>query len=281
MIYQTEHMLLQETQELLRGEVNDVIICRDLSVDVATYYTLLIIKQSEMVKRFLRIYEAAGENARKDIITTFTWENQYIVVYTYEEERSIDRFFSSDIQKLTDCEQLCLRVAVECMSCGIPYPILYLQLAQSQLNMRHDKSVHLGYCIDLTELDETVDEKKCALTCARILFDLLEQVGGIKTSTYKLLRMKNEHGEYKRFVELYRDLEAAAVPLEKENLVERGKGVLQKYLDVLFRILLVLCIIAVICTIIMLITQAIFGDLPFMRIFFNTFKQIGTESLVQ
>lgn len=282
MVYQTGKMILQVTQELYRGKVNDVVVCQDLSASMLTYYTLLIIKDNSVAKNFLKAYEETAPNVSKDaIVKYFTWENNYIIVFGYEKERSVEKFFSSDIRTLSDCEQLCMRIVVECMSGGIPFPILYLQLTQDQINMRQDKSVHMGYCLNLDELDLEIEEKDCVLVAARLLFRLLDHVGNLKTASYKLLAMKNEHGEYKKFVELYRDLEAASVPVEKEGYKERGKKLLSKYKDVLFRILLVVCVIAAAVALVMLISQLIFGDIPFLRFFVNTFKQIGTESLMQ
>ena len=44
MIYQINNMLLNVTQELFRGEVNDVVVCENLSASTKTFYTVMIIK---------------------------------------------------------------------------------------------------------------------------------------------------------------------------------------------------------------------------------------------
>ena len=41
------------------------------------------------------------------------------------------------------------------------------------------------------------------------------------------------------------------------------------------------CILLVLLVIASFVTQAIFGDIPWLRFFFNAFKKIGTESLLQ
>lgn len=51
--------------------------------------------------------------------------------------------------------------------------------------------------------------------------------------------------------------------------------------DVLFRILLCICLILGGLALVSLISQLLFGDIPWLRILFNGFKTIGTESLLR
>ena len=41
------------------------------------------------------------------------------------------------------------------------------------------------------------------------------------------------------------------------------------------------CVLLILVVIASFVTQAIFGDIPWLRFFFNSFKTIGTESLLQ
>ena len=43
MVYHVGNMALQETQEVFRGKVNDVIVCQDMANGGKTYYTVLVV----------------------------------------------------------------------------------------------------------------------------------------------------------------------------------------------------------------------------------------------
>ncbi len=281
MVYQTGNMLLQEVQKLYQGKVNDVIVCQDLAADTQLYYTILIIKNRDIAKELLKVYEEANKRSRNTYITSFTWQEYYMMIFPYYKERQVGHFLNSDIQNLSECEQLCMNIVMECMASGIPYPILYLQLAQEQLHIQRDGSVYLGYKLDLEKLTAQKGEEDCATLCAKILFQLLESVSNSKTVSYQLLEYKNLRGGYLRFTDLYKDLRTTAVSTEKIGLFERVRAMFRRNQDQLFRILLIICVIVAIIAVIMFLSQIIFADIPFLRLFINTFRKIGTESLLQ
>ena len=84
-----------------------------------------------------------------------------------------------------------------------------------------------------------------------------------------------------RFSDLYRDLKTAALAMEKRGIGHRIKALFRRNQDKIFRWLLVGCIILGIISIIMILSQVFFADIPLMRLFINTYKKIGTESLFQ
>lgn len=281
MIYQTGKMLLQETQELFRGPVNDCVVCRDLTAKTLCYYTLIIIKDNETSRKFLQIYSEAGEQGKSSIVSGFSWQNSYIAAFLHRSERPFEAFAATEINSLAECEELAMNVVMECMASGIPYPILYLQLTQQQLHLTQDKQLYFGYKLDLGSLDEKIGEQECVRKCADILFRLIDRQSGARNASHKLLRLKTQRQEYRRFTELYKDLKAAAKPIEKEAITKGVIGFFKKRKQFFFKLLTVLSSALAIAAIVMIITQAIFGDLPFMRVFYNPFRVIGTESMLQ
>lgn len=280
MTYQTGNMLLQKTKDVLSGKINDVIVCRDVAADTPTFYTLLVIRDHLSAKRFLECFNSAD---RKDIIVaSFANKGEYIVVLDYYEERPVSRFFSADIEKVEQCEQLCMRVVAECMSCGIPYPVMLLALKQDQLNEDRDGNAFFTFNLDLSELDNSVTERECAQECANIFFKLFRDMGIRSTASYKLLEMKNRRQEYKHFTELYKDLKASALDIFEGNKKEKLQNAVNKRKDGFLRFLAIVCLIIAFFALIMFLSNLIFGDYPaFLRIFVNPFKQIGTESMLQ
>lgn len=287
MVYQVGKMILQETQEVFRGKVNDVIICQDLATDGKMYYTVLVVHDRLLAKKLMDLFHNRTGQIKNKFIADFTWKDSYLMVFDYVRERPLKQFFTSEITTLTECEQLCMNLTVECIASGVPYPILYLQLLQDQIHISKDKNVYLGYCVDLEQFSEDITERECATLCAQKIFPMLGQIstdkdGKIKKATsYKLLESRSWKSGYHRLTDLYKDLKMASAPLKKDSILTRIKRFFRHHQDLIFRLLLILCVVLGILALIMIVSQILFGDVPFLRLFVNTFKTIGTESLLQ
>jgi hypothetical protein len=274
-------MLLNVTQELFRGEVNDVVVCQDLSAVTKVFYTVLIIKDHEVAKQVLRIYEKHGAESERTYITKGTYQDDYLMVFPYEEERDLERFFQAEVDTLDSCEALCSEVVIKCMTSGIPYPIMYLQFLQKKINKSKSGEVFFSYSLDLKELSESVGEKECVSACAKMLFGLLARVTDETTVSYTLLMKKTSRGGYFKFIDLYKDIQAATVTIEKKKLWVRIKQFFSRNRERIFRTILVISMLVALIALVMLLSQMFFGDIPLYRLFVNTFKKIGTESLLQ
>lgn len=281
MVYQVENMTLRQTQEIFRGEVNDVIVCQDIAASSTVYYTVLVVHDRTVARKLLDLFHAREKQTDSVFVTDFTWKSSYLMVFDYVKERSLKQFFGSEIATLQECELLAQNLAVECLAGGIPYPILYLQLKQGQIHISKDKSVYLGYNINLEEFSENKTEKDCATLCAQIIFEYIGKISTQKATSYKLLEKKVWKSGYQRFTDLYKDLKMAAQPLKKEGIILRIKKFISNNQDLLFKILIVVCVLLGVLALAMILSQMFFSDVPFLRIFFNPFKVIGTESLLQ
>lgn len=281
MVYRIGNMTLQQTQEIFRGEVNDVVVCQDIEADSKIYYTVLVVHDRDLAKKLMDIFHSKTGQQNNKFVKDFTWKNSYLMVFDYVKERSLKQFFSSEISTLQECEILAQNLVVECLAGGIPDPILYLQLKQDQIHISKDKSIYLGYNIDLKEFSDARTEKDCATICAQKIFGYIETMSAQKATSYKLLEKKVWKSGYQRFTDLYKDLKMAAQPLKKEGFLLRIKKMVRNNQDRLFKVLIVVCILLGIFALAMFLSQMIFSDVPFLRIFFNPFKIIGTESLLQ
>lgn len=287
MVYQIGKMILQEMQVVFRGKVNDVIVCQDMGNDGKAYYTVLVVHERELAKKLMDLFHGRIGQRKDRFVADFTWKDAYLMVFDYVRERPLLQFFTSEITTLAECEQFCMNLTVECIACGVPYPILFLQLLQDQIHISKDKNAYLGYCIDLERFSEDITERDCATLCAQKIFPMLGQIsvgknGKVsKATSYKLLENRSWKGGYHRFTDLYKDLKMAAVPLKKDGIFTRIKRFFRHHQDGIFRLVLVLAVVLAILALIMIVSQLIFGDVPFLRLFVNTFKKIGTESLLQ
>ena len=281
MVYQVGDMLLQKTQEIFQGKVNDVIVCRDIADRRTVYYTVWVVRDRELARKLMKLFYEKEDRKRNKFVSDYTWKDSYLLVFDYVRERPLQRFFASEITNLRECEQMGLNLTVECLAGGIPYPILFLQLKQGQIHISKDRGIYLGYEIDLDEFSEKIVEKDCATLCAKIVFQYIEEMKTAKATSYKLLEKKLWKGGYHRFTDFYKDLKMASQPLKKEGLIVRFQKFYRHNQDRIFRFVMVVCVLLGILTLTMIISQLFFADVPLFRLFINPFKEIGTESLLQ
>ena len=281
MNYQANGMQLNTVRVVQKSAANDVLVCKDLNSDTGSLYTLLVIKEHRVVKQILEMLKKSGDGKRSACITEFSWNGDFCMVFPYKKERPLRAFYAGERFSLPKCETICIHLILACMTEGVPYPLLYLMLRQGQIHLAKDDSVYLSYQLDLSELDASVTEKECVVQCAAVLQELLAPKAPQKAVSYTLLTKKTEKRSYSEFSELYRDIRIAAVPEKKQGIRTRLSAWLAAYKDTLFRILLVICSFLAIIVAVTFLTQLIFGDAPWLRLFTNGFEVIGTESLKQ
>lgn len=281
MFYQSQKMKLECVRIVKKGRTNDILICQDLSSAARNRYTLLVLKEHQTVKRYLEVFEKAGLAAQDSYIDSFSDQGAFCMVFPYQQERPLRDFYMGESYTLSKCENVCISVIMACITSNLPYPILYLILEQGQLHLAKDHTVCLGYQIDLEELDIEKTERDCAVQCASILRDLLKPRASQKAFSYRLLEKKISRKSYGQLTELYKDIRITAAPGQKRGLRKRIAGWFLRNQDGLFRFLLYVCVILAGLTLISLLFQLITGDIPWLRLFFNGFKTIGTETLVR
>lgn len=281
MLYQSQKMKLQCVRIVKKSETNDIVICEDLMTAARNLYTLLIIKEHQTARAYLEVFEHAHLSAQDSYIDSFSDQGAFCMVFAYKQERPLQDFYMGESYTLTECENICIGVIMACITSNLPYPILYLILEQGQLHLSKDHSVYLGYQIDLRDLDSEKTERDCAVACASILRELLKPKASQKAFSYRLLEKKISRKSYEQLTELYKDIRITAAPGQKKGLRKRIAGWFLRNQDGLFRVLLSLCVVLMFLVVLSLLSQLIFGDIPWLRLLFNGFKTIGTESLVQ
>ncbi|WP_024865134.1 hypothetical protein [Butyrivibrio sp. FCS014] len=281
MTYDSGKMRLMPVATKSIGEVNDCYICRDLNSSGGILYTVLVIHQHDVVRRVLELLEFSGRNGKETIVDSFACGEQHVLVFPYHKERPLFDFYEGDSLTLAQCEDVCISTILACITADLPYPILYLLLRNGMLNLSGDRSVFFGYEMDLKDLDDSITEKECTDLCARTLLLLLKPKAGQKATSYYLLDKKVANGSYHRFTDLYRDITIAAVTNKKitpwflfKLWVKRNSDTI---IGVLFWISLILAVIALS----IIISRFLLGGNSWLRLLFNTFKKIGTESLLQ
>ncbi len=281
MIYQSQKMKLNCIRTVKKGSANDIFICQDLNTAARNLYTLLVIRDHRTARTYLEVFERAGLRAQDSYIDSFSDKGMLCMAFEYKAERPLRDFYMGEAYTLQECENVCIQLIMACLASRLPFPLLYLVLKQQQIHLSKDHSVYFGFQLDLAELDPEKTERDCAVECAAILRELLEPKASMKAFSYRLLEKKIARKSYSRFTELYKDIRISAAPEKKKGILKRAKAWFRRNQDTLFRILLILCGILAVVTVVSLILQLVFGDIPWLRIFFNGFKTIGRESLLQ
>lgn len=280
MVYESQGMQLNTIRIVRKGTANDVYICRDDSSQAGSLYTLLVVRDHDIVRQLLNLFENQG-NRTDAFLRSFSHNGDFCMVFPYKAERPMRSFYNGDKFPLSKCEAICSNLVTACMTEGVPYPVLYLMLQQEQIHLAKDDSVFFSYQIGLEDLDITVGEKECVVQCARILTELLMPKAYQKAVSYTLLKKKVEKKSYNYFMELYKDLQIASETSKKIGIRSRLNSTIEIQKDRLFRVLLIICLALILLMLVSLVAQVLFGEAPWLRIFSNHFRIIGTENLVQ
>lgn len=262
-------------------EVNDCYIARAAGAKDKTLYTLVVIHDHETVHNLLDIFRRAGSHTETPLVEAFSSGQEYVLVFTYRTERPLRRFFNGDVYTLETCEEISTNLILSCIASYLPFPVLYLIIVQKKLNLSRDNSIYLSFDVDLKELDPYRGERDCATECANIILRILESKISEKNISYELISKKTANRSYSKFTEIYRDIKIASTPVKKRNIIVRIKSFFHRNADRLFGILFWICLILGIVALVLLLSHIVWGDVPFLRVFFNSFKTIGTESLLQ
>ena len=286
MVYYFERRELEVVSTMFRGSVNDVVVCRDRLSASGTLYTLLVIHDRECARNMLMVMEDNACSGEPVCLGHFSQNEELIFLFPFREERKFSAFAAGQMTSFEIGESIAVNLVIECLSAGLPWPLLYLVLEQDGVQIAQDNTVYFTVCPDLADLRVDRTERNCVSSCAGILMDLLAPPDGRsrrknrkKLKSYELIRKKSAKNAYAGFSELYRDIRLTALPLEKPSLKTRVKGSWNRNRDRLFRVLLVLCGLLVLVALAALVTQVIFGEIPWLRLFQNTFDVIGTENL--
>ncbi|MCR4997032.1 MAG: hypothetical protein K6A61_07005 [Butyrivibrio sp.] len=281
MIYESGKMQLQVVATKFVGEVNDCYICRDMLSPGGILYTVIVVHKHEAVRDVLSLFSLSGRNGKDILIDDFSYGEKHIYVFPYYRERPLSRFYDGESMILSQCEDVCINIILACITSDLPYPILYLLLKDDMLQISGDRSVFWGYELKLENLDISIGESECARVCADILLDLLKPKAGQKATSYYLLQKKTENGSYSKFTDLYRDITIASVSKKKITPLVLFKLWIKKNSDRIIGILFWISLILAVLTLSIILSSVFLGGNSWIRLFFNTFKKIGTENLTQ
>ncbi|MCI8669807.1 MAG: hypothetical protein HFI34_09870 [Lachnospiraceae bacterium] len=279
MTFKTEKRLLMVVSQVFASEINEVYVCRDIKFTGNLYYTVILIKQRQIGGQIIKAFETC-ETEESLCPEYFSAEDSLGLVLPYENERPLTEFYMGNLLSPEECEVICINLVIQCMVSKIPPQLLYLILTQKNIQIQRDNSISFSWFLDLGSYDDNRTGRDCARRCGEIIVSLLEPCRRKKGKSYDLIRKKTYKRGYTDFSELYRDIILTGESEKKPGLRTKWKHFLESKKDILFRLLLFACIILILLTLVILLSQILSGEVRLFRLFINPFKKIGTETLI-
>lgn len=284
MRYTAQNMELEEVSTLFHGSVNDVVVCKDIRCAAQPLYVLWVVHDRKCAKDVLLMMQTQRPGARTPYLLSFTQNEILCFVFPYREARPFRKFAKGQLTGPAQSEEICINLVTACMMSDLPWPMLSLVFQQGLVNINKDNSVYFGFALDLAALQKQNDERACVSACVGLMLELLSDAPAKKRRPLKsleLIEKKHSRDAYNQFHELYQDIRVTALKKEKISWKARLAAWWDTYRDNLFRALLVICLLLLVLAGLMMLSQVIFGDIPFLRLFRHTFDVIGTENLHQ
>jgi hypothetical protein len=277
MVLGSQNRQYRTIREVYHGKKNDVVVCQDLQASGTLYKTVWRVRDREVVRSIIQLFHEAEHPYE----ACFGYQEGMCFVFPYEQERSLERFYSATIEAgLCERGQIWMGLVMKCMTCALPAPILYLILQARQVRLGQDGTIHFLYCLDLEKLEPDRTTADCAEECARLLGELME-LGPPCHVGAELLKQRIKRKSYDNFIDLYKDIRVIADDAEKKG-EKRGIGqFLADRRHLIYRTVFTLCIILLVITVVFFLGKLVFGSTAFYQLFRHAIDRIGTESLLQ
>lgn len=259
------------------GGKNDIYLCEDVSGDEKRKYILLAVKDHRVAKRLTEYFERGRSPAGLEV---FSSSGMYCMAIPYCRERSLMEYISVERVSFERVKEICRAVVFACITSELPWPLLYIVLKSGYISIDKQDGIYFTYQLDLEMLREK-NEADCVSFCADYLKGFLEKTGYTSWSGYRLLKMKNKRMNYRNFNDLYRDIYFGTEISSKKGFFHRVKLWFFKRKESILRVVKICCILVGFAALVFLITDMIFGESPFKRLFVDTMNHIGTESMLQ
>jgi hypothetical protein len=278
MILNTGKKKYEVMREVFTGDVNDVYVCQDAQDRQSPYKTVWIVKERRIAKALVAGMAKSGQSVCEEY---FTQNENMGFVLPYVQERPLYRFYVSNIEGDGYSRQnIWLDIITQCMTKKLPDEVINLILKQGQIQIAPDGSIEFSYFFDLSEYDFEATEKDNVALCAQCILELIHMESRGSRAALTLLEKKLKRSRYIEFIQLYKDVKIIMQDNSETGKVEKAKKIVVSNSDRIYKILSVLCIILLCIVIIKLLGNLFLKDFSFWKLFGNSLKQIGTESLL-
>ncbi len=261
---------------LYEGTANIAYLCRICGDDDGKKYIINQVLEKRLFRRIIRMFfEAEG-----GCTECFTMEDKLCLVFEYNAPRAFDSFFMPDEISCKDGEKIFLKIVRECIASSLPYPYLYMVITQRRFNLYENGDVSIDYAVNLDRLSEEFTQVQCVEALLIELIKFYDEMGKDSVSR-QIITKKYRHSSYSLLSELEDDLLLSAISTKRTALPKRIWMFIRAHSYVIFNVVKVCLVVLAVVALITLVMQLTMGDIPYLRLFYNSFEVIGDRSMVE
>lgn len=170
------NMHLEDVRVVLKNEINNITVCKDIKEEEPVFYTMISIKNDRYRKHITEQMNQKGMFAScDDFVGSFSVGSELKLLFRYVSDNRIDNVGSIYLYDFVKCRTAALNLASEVAASGITGQVCKLLLEPRNINVNSDCEISLNYFLDFKEynLDEDVfDDVECI---AESVFRILER----------------------------------------------------------------------------------------------------------
>lgn len=239
------NMHLEDIRVVLKNEVNDITVCRDIKDSGQQFYTMVSIK-SDSYRKYITEQMNLGRMFAhcKDFVGSFSVGKELKLLFRYENESLIGNVGSIYLYDFVRCREAAISLVSMLAKTGITGQVCKLLLNPRNINVDSEGGVTLNYFLDFQDYD--IDEQgfNDMDYIAQTVFDILERPwkerfnGEIQSypDELRLFWMKMQNHSFLTYGQIVSQLRAMPdKPIAKQGTVWRIRKWIRGVRSVLFK----------------------------------------------
>ena len=170
------NMHLEDVRVVLKNEVNDITVCRDMKESGQQFYTMVSVKSDSYRKYITEQINRGNMFAHcKDFIGSFSIGKELKLLFRYESENLIDNVGSIYLYDFARCREAAIHLVSILAETGVSGQVCKLLLNPRNINVDSECGVTLNYFLDFQDYDmedQTFNDMDCI---AETVFGILER----------------------------------------------------------------------------------------------------------
>lgn len=170
------NMHLEDVRVVLKNEINDITVCRDLKGGDHTFYTMVSLKDDRYRKFVTEQMNQKGIFSHcSSFVGSFSLGKELKLLFCYENDSLIENVGSIYLYDFARCRTAAMNLVGVMAESGITGQISKLLLNPRNINVNSDCEITLNYFLDFAEFDLQLQEFDEVGKIAETVFSILER----------------------------------------------------------------------------------------------------------